>query len=180
VELADGETVPAAETVLAAGVWSAALARRLGLRLPLEAGKGYHLELDLPAPELRTGCVLSERYVAVTPLGDRLRLAGTVELSGINRRLVRRRLEMLREGAAGYLRGVATATARREWCGLRPCTADGLPVVGWAPDLPGLFVATGHAKMGLTHGPVTGRLVSECLLDGSPSLDIRALRADRF
>ncbi len=180
VELAQGERLAAAEVVLAAGVWTRALASQVGLRIPLEAGKGYHLDLQPSGPPLRTACVLSESYVAATPMGPNLRLAGTVEFSGINRRLVGRRLDMLREGAATYLRGVVEAPGRGEWCGLRPCTPDGLPVVGWAARLPGLFVATGHAKMGLTHGPITGRLASECILDGRPSLDITLLRADRF
>jgi D-amino-acid dehydrogenase len=180
VELAGDEKLEAAEVVLAAGVWTRALAWQVGLRIPLEAGKGYHLDLEPSGPRLRTACVLNESFVAATPMGEILRLAGTVEFSGINRCLVRRRLEMLRQGAAAYLRSVGDAPGHSEWCGLRPCTPDGLPVIGWAPQLGGLFVATGHAKMGLTHGPITGRLASECILDGRPSLDITPLRTDRF
>jgi D-amino-acid dehydrogenase len=72
------------------------------------------------------------------------------------------------------------ATPISEWCGLRPCLPDGLPAIGPAPGIPGLFVATGHAMMGLTLGPVTGQLVAECVLDGAPSTDLRAVRVDRF
>ena len=87
---------------------------------------------------------------------------------------------MLRRAAAPYFRGVAEAREREAWCGLRPCIADGLPVIDRAPQLDGLFLATGHAKMGLTHGPGTGKLIAEWLLDGEPSLDFSLLRADRF
>ncbi len=72
------------------------------------------------------------------------------------------------------------ATVKSEWCGLRPCLPDGLPAVGAVPRYPGLFVATGHAMMGLTLGPVTGKLISDCVLDNSLGLDITALRPDRF
>ena len=87
---------------------------------------------------------------------------------------------MLRIAATGYLRGIARTDSLDQWCGLRPCTADGLPVVGWAPAVDRLFIATGHAKMGLTLGPASGKLASECILEGQPSLDIRPLRADRW
>ncbi len=124
--------------------------------------------------------VLAEKHVAVTPMGDVLRLSGTVEFSGINERLVQRRLDMLGEAARIYLRGLGETRTVSEWCGLRPCTADGLPVVGWAPRVGGVFLATGHARMGFALAPVTGLLVSECILDGTPSLDISALDAGRF
>jgi D-amino-acid dehydrogenase len=110
----------------------------------------------------------------------KLRLAGTLEFSGLNHDLSPKRLDMLRIGAASCIPSVVTADIASRWCGLRPCTADGLPVVGWVPGISGLFVATGHAKMGLCLGPITGRLVSECILDGQPSLDIGPLRVDRF
>jgi D-amino-acid dehydrogenase len=180
VELATGERLEADRVVLAAGAWSARLAAGAGVRLPLQAGKGYHLELDSLDPPLRTASILTESYVAVTPLAGSLRLAGTLEFSGINHRLVPRRLDKLRQGALRCLPGVAEATVLSQWCGLRPCLADGLPVVGWAPGISGLFLATGHAKMGLTLGPITGKLVSESLLDGQTSLPIDSLSAHRF
>jgi D-amino-acid dehydrogenase len=109
-----------------------------------------------------------------------LRLAGTLEFSGINDRLVQKRLDMLPTAAARYLEGIETMTRRATWCGMRPCTADGLPVIGWAPRVAGLFVATGHAMMGFALGPIAGRVASECILDGGPSVDVRPLAPDRF
>ncbi len=98
----------------------------------------------------------------------------------MNHRLVSKRLNMLSEGASVFLEGIDEAQTISEWCGLRPCTADGLPVVGWAPNIKGVFVATGHARMGFTLGPVTGKLVSEYILDNEPSIDLSPLRVDRF
>jgi D-amino-acid dehydrogenase len=180
VKTNDGESIEADTVVLAAGIWSSALARHIGLKIPMQPAKGYHLNLEKPDPCTSTACVLMERYVAVTPMGDYLRLAGTLELSGINHRIRENRLAMLRRGANMYLHGIDQADAREQWCGLRPCTADGLPVVDWAPKVGHLFIATGHAMMGFLLGPITGRLVSECILDGKPSLDITRLKADRF
>ena len=178
--LVGGEEIEADDVVLAAGAWSTPLVCDAGVKLPMQAGKGYHLDLVAPDPAPRSGCVLVESSVAVTPMGDKLRLAGTLEFSGLNLHLHRRRVDMLRRAAAPYFRGVAEAREREAWCGLRPCIADGLPVIDRAPQLDGLFLATGHAKMGLTHGPGTGKLIAEWLLDGEPSLDLSLLRADRF
>ena len=180
VRLYSGERIEADTLVLAAGIWSTKLAASLGLDIPMQAGKGYHKNIRKPSPCINVASVLAEKHVAVTPMGDVLRLSGTVEFSGINDRLVRRRLDMLSDAARLYFDGLDQCQTVSEWCGLRPCTADGLPVVGWAPRPAGVFIATGHARMGLTLGPITGRLASECILDGRPSIDITPLRVDRF
>jgi D-amino-acid dehydrogenase len=175
-----GETLPADTLVLAAGVWTSDLARTLGIRVPMQAGKGYHVNLTMPEPCVSTACVLNETFVAVTPMDGGLRLAGTVELSGTNLRLRQQRIDMLSVGARNYLRNIDQARVLSTWCGLRPCTADGLPVIDWAPRVKNVFIASGHAKYGFAYGPVTGRLVSECMLDGRASFDLSPMKADRF
>ena len=178
--LADGRRIEAGRVVLAAGAWTTPLARTIGVRVPMQAGKGYHVNLvDVPHRPSTTS-VLAETFVAVTPLDGGLRLAGTVELAGLNLRMRRERLSMLRLGARAYVRGIDEARDGSVWCGLRPMTGDGLPVVGWAPGIEGVFVATGHAMMGFLLGPLSGKLASEALLDGRMSLDLPELRADRF
>jgi D-amino-acid dehydrogenase len=121
-----------------------------------------------------------ENFIAVTPMEGRLRLAGTVEFSGVNRDLIEPRVKMLSTGAADYLPGVPAADVLGKGCDLRPCTADGLPVLGWAPKIKNLLISTGGAKMGMTLGPALGQLGAELLLDGRSSLDLTSLRADRF
>jgi D-amino-acid dehydrogenase len=165
---------------LAAGSWTSRLARDIGVRVPLQAGKGYHVNLSGLPVRPGTTSVLAETFVAVTPLDGGLRLAGTVELSGLNLRIAPHRLARLSAGARDYLRGIDEARVESTWCGLRPLTPDGLPAIGWAPRARGVFIATGHAMMGFLLGPLTGRLVSEALLDGRLSLDAGAMRADRF
>jgi D-amino-acid dehydrogenase len=179
-ELADGEEVRGDCVVLAAGMWSTQIARAIGVTIPMQAGKGYHLELTQPSPCITRACVLAETYVAMNPTGGVLRLAGTIEFSGINDRMVRKRLDVLKIGAAKYLHDIEDQRIVHEWCGLRPCTADGLPVIGWAPQVADLFIATGHAMMGFALGPVTGRLACEAILDGETSMDLSPLSPGRF
>ncbi len=180
VATAAGERIDADTVVLAAGAWTTRLARRAGVHVPMQPGKGYHLDVSRPDPCPQNACVFGEAFVAATPMGGGLRLAGTMEFSGINDRLDRKRLDLLVTGARQYLAGIDATTPQSQWCGLRPCTPDGLPVVGWAPNVAGVFIATGHARMGLTLGPITGKLASECILDGKPSIDISPLRVQRF
>jgi D-amino-acid dehydrogenase len=180
LELVGDRRIEASRVVLAAGSWTTGLAAAIGIRIPMQPGKGYHMDLVGAPARPSTTSVLAETFVAATPLGDGLRLAGTVELSGLDQRISRDRLERLRTGARSYILGIEEADVASEWCGLRPLTADGLPAIGWAGGVEGVFIATGHAMMGFLLGPLTGKLASEILLDGSPSIDIAPLRADRF
>ena len=109
-----------------------------------------------------------------------VRFAGTLEFSGVNHEIRRPRLEQLTNASSRYLTTMDDPTVRSEWCGLRPCLPDGMPAVGPLSPYSGLFIATGHAMMGLTLGPVTGKLIAECVLDGLASMDITALSPSRF
>jgi D-amino-acid dehydrogenase len=183
VQLMNGDFIEANSVILTAGAYSVPLLRTLGIRFPLQAAKGYHRDCESKpsgAPILNHACVLGENMVFCTPMDGFVRFAGTLELSGANHEIRRPRLEQLTKAAGRYLKTMEDATVRSEWCGLRPCLPDGLPAVGSVSRYPGLFVATGHAMMGLTLGPVTGKLISECVLDGAASTDITALRPDRF
>ena len=178
-----GETVEADDVVVATGAYSAHLLERLGWPLPIQAAKGYHRDRTIAAggtPNLSIACVLAEHSVFCTPMDGFVRFAGTLEFSGVNHVLRRARLEQLTRAADLYLTGVGDGPSRSEWCGLRPCTPDGMPIVGPVPGCDGLYVASGHAMLGLTLGPVTGQLVAGMILDRQPSADIKALRVDRF
>lgn len=179
VRLVAGTDIEGDRLVIAAGVWSSEIARSIGLRVPMQAGKGYHVMITPPPSMPSTSCVLNERHVAVTPMEGTLRLAGTVELSGINHDMVERRIDMLVRSARLYFRELAGTQVVSKWCGLRPCTSDGLPVLG-PTAIDGVFLATGHAKMGFTLGPISGLLLSELILDGAPSIPIEALSPDRY
>ena len=180
-ETGEGE-IGADEYVLAAGASSARLARGLGVRIALQPGKGYSLTLDHPRERPRRPLLLQDVRVAITPMGNRLRFGGTMELgawgSEINpprvRGIVRSAIRHLPAFRAEDFDGI------RPWCGHRPCTPDGLPYVGRLPGFENLTLATGHAMMGLSMSPVTGLLVSEILSGTAPSFPITALRPERY
>lgn len=195
VRLDGGEVVEGQAVVLATGVYSLGLSGAAGLELPIQPAKGYHRDLpvgDGLVQQLKMTMMLGERYVFCTPLGDFLRLAGTLELSGLNHTVVPPRLQNLSDSADRYLRGLENARSQDDWVGLRPVTPDGLPAVGPAPGLPGLWVANGHAMLGLTLGPITGKLLAEWIVTGAPPASGRGqtpvavaeilsgLRPDRF
>lgn len=158
--------------VLAAGAWSGQLLRPLGVRLPLTAERGYHLEFDLDQVEMPVGgpfCPTRYGYY-LTPMAGRLRAAGTVELGGIGAPPSPHRWAMLEAGVRDVLPDLPAPS--RRWMGLRPSMPDSLPVIGAAR--PGLIVAFGHGHLGLTLAPRTARLV-EAALSGAPQGDDAAI-----
>lgn len=184
VRLHDGQTLSGDFVVLAAGAYSAQLANRLGVYLPLQAAKGYHQDRvprEGETPTLTNACMLGETSVFCTPMDGFVRFAGTLEFSGLNHTIRRPRLEQLVRASQRYFTDMSEAKAQSEWCGLRPCLPDGLPAVGpLRKDLPRVLVATGHAMMGVTLGPVTGQLIAEHVANEAPNMDLQALRPDRF
>jgi len=183
VRISDGEVLSAENVVVAAGAYSRSLTRKLGIPLPLQAAKGYHCDRDLAAggtPSLGITFMLGERSVYCTPMGDFLRLAGTLEFSGLNHDIREPRLAQLTKSAREYVKGMEDVEPRSEWCGLRPCLPDGYPAVGPVPAFRGLYLATGHAMLGLTLGPITGQVMAEMVLDAKPSIEMLEFRTDRF
>jgi D-amino-acid dehydrogenase len=174
--------IEADEYVLCAGVWSTDVARDLGLTIPMQAGKGYGLTLRNPG-RLPSRCIiLSEARVTLTPMGSALRVGGTMELAGIDLTINPARVRGIVKAVPRYLPefGPDDFAGVPAWCGLRPCPPDGLPYVGRTARYANLSTATGHAMMGLSLGPITGKLMAEILCGEEPSLDIEALNPDRY
>lgn len=168
VRTAEGD-VEADAVVLATGPFSKELAQRVGARLPVQPGKGYHRDVPIGpngAPPLRVACVLHESSVFCTPMDTVVRFAGTMEFSGLNHVMRPTRLRQLTRAARRAFPDLGTARPVSEWVGLRPMSVDGLPIVGPLGSVEGLTVATGHGMLGLTLGPVTGEMVSRVVLEG--------------
>lgn len=172
--------VKADEVVLAAGSWSPGVARDLGHRLPIQPAKGYSVTVRRPEGVPELPLLLMESKVAVTPMGPHLRFAGTLEMAGLDLSINERRVAAIRRGAAEYLEGTEGLEHVETWRGLRPCTPDGLPIVGRSSRIGNLIFATGHAMIGLSLGPITGQLVADLACGAPPSINIQALRAERF
>jgi D-amino-acid dehydrogenase len=170
------------EVVLATGSYTPALLKMLGDRLLLEAGKGYSVDWhDSPVkPEL--AYILIEARVAVTPINGYVRLAGTMELGGIDLSVNPRRVAGFLKSIENYLPDFQYEKVKSlpVWAGLRPCSPDGLPYIGKDSKYKNLTIAAGHAMIGFTLGPVTGKLVSEIVAGEPTSLDIDQLAVNRY
>jgi len=177
--------VTCSAVVVAAGVWSADLLGRLGVRLPLQSGKGYSFSVDLdPAP--RHALYLGNRRIAVSPIGGTTRLAGTMELSGNNRTLHWRRIVSIANGSRPYLGRWFDHAAelpmriRDPWVGGRPMLPDGLPVIDAVPTVDNTYVATGHGMLGITLAPATGEALARLIIEGRRPEAIEPFRLDRL
>lgn len=181
VQTSQGD-VTADEYVLAGGSWSSGIARGLKINLPLQAGKGYSVTLPHPR-RLPTVCsILTEARVAVTPMGETLRFGGTMEVAGLDRSISEPRVRGILNAVPRYFPEFGPDDFRGSpvWSGLRPCSPDGLPYVGRFRHYANLSVATGHCMMGVSLGPVTGKLMAEILSEETPAIDIRLLNPDRY
>lgn len=168
--------------VLAGGSWSPLAARELGLKLPLQAGKGYSLTLPRPRQLPSICAIFTEARVAVTPMGSALRFGGTMGIAGLSQEVNSRRVQGIVKAVPKYYPEFREAdfAGLQPWCGLRPCSPDGLPYLGRTQRHPNLVVATGHAMMGLSLGPITGRLVAELLAGETPAIDLALLAPERY
>ena len=172
--------VRAGTVVVAAGAWSGPMSRWLGRAIPLQGGKGYMIDVSNEERRpLKRPLMLQEARIAVTPLEGRLRLSGTMQFAGLDESIEPARVAAIRRESMRMLPGWKGATTFRIWSGLRPCTPDGLPMVGWLREDMSVALATGHAMLGLTLAPITGKLVAD-LLEGSDREELARLRPDRF
>ncbi len=168
------------ELVLAAGAWSPALARPLHLSLPVQPAKGYSISLPRPAEFGEHPVMLGEAKVGVTPMGDQLRLAGTLELAGLDLRVNARRVRAIERAAQIFLPSLPPSEPVEIWRGLRPLTPDDLPIIGRPAGMPGLVLATGHGMKGMSQGPITGELVAQLLSGEPPAIDLAPFSPNRF
>ncbi|HRE29471.1 MAG TPA: FAD-dependent oxidoreductase, partial [Anaerolineales bacterium] len=152
--------------------------RDLGLSLPVQPARGYSLTARAPRVMPRQALLLGERRVAVTPLGDRLRITGRLELSGLDTTPSARHLAGIERAVRAYIVLDEPLSVEATWAGLRPTTPDGVPLIGVSPRHANLIVATGHAMLGLSLGPGTGQVVAELANGRSPSIDLRRFSLD--
>ena len=178
----DAGTIPADRAVIAAGIRSTPLAERLGLKVPMESERGYHVEIDGLDAGPAIPVMIQDRKVAITRMAKGLRVAGQVELAGVEAAPNWHRAEVLKTHLLGVFPSLAPAIrdgAARMWLGHRPSTPDGRPVIGRSPHAD-VFVAYGHGHIGLASGPKTGRIVGDLLLGRTPEIPIDGFAPDRF
>ncbi len=168
------------EVVLAAGAWTPELTRGLGLRVPVEAAKGYSITVERPEGHPDLPLALVEGKSFVTPMGSRLRFGGTLELAGLDMRMNQRRVDALARTVRSYLPGLPRTPTVEIWRGLRPLTPDDLPILGRPAGTSGLILATGHGMSGISQGPISGELVAQLASGEKPEIDLAPFSPDRF
>ncbi|MDH5824412.1 FAD-dependent oxidoreductase [Luteimonas sp. RD2P54] len=168
------------DLLLATGAWSPKLARGLGLRVPVQPGKGYSITYSRPALVPKRPLVLRERSVCVTAWDSGYRLGSTMEFSGYDSSLNRRRLAALERGAREYLREPVGPSVEEKWYGWRPLSCDDLPIIGRARGHRRAWLATGHGMLGVSMSAATGQLIAELMCGRPPHIDPAPYDPARF
>lgn len=168
------------EYVLATGSWSGVMGKKFDLNIPMQAGKGYSFLLNDVKKNLRIPSILLEARVAVTPMGNSLRFGGTMEIGGINHDINKNRVRGIVDSIPKYFPEMKVEFPSKIWHGLRPCSPDGLPLIGRTIAPENMVVATGHSMMGMSLGPATGKVVSDVVNGLKPEVDITLFSPGRF
>lgn len=170
------------ELVLAAGSWLPAVAKMMGVKLLLQPGKGYSYTYDHVEKNIRYPAILIEGRCAMTPWGHQLRIGGTMEISGINEKILPKRMKGIYDSVKSFYPDlqIDLPPTDKIWHGLRPVTPDGLPYIGRTKNLENVVIAGGHAMVGVSLAPGTGKLVSEIIKRKNTAIDMSAFRVERF
>ncbi len=170
------------EIILAGGCWSADLARELKIRLLIEPAKGYSITFKRPAAWPSIPFMMSEAKIALTPMKDTIRFAGTLELAGFDLSINKRRLKAILKAVPAYFPDIDPGTLEliEIWRGLRPCSPDDLPYLGRPRRYDNVIIAAGHGMMGISLAPISGKIVSQLSAGQTPAIDLTALRIERF
>ena len=172
--------VPARHVLLCGGAWSPSIAASLGLKVPVQPGKGYSITYDRPSQSPAVPLVLRERSICVTAWGSGYRLGSTMEFSGYDTCLNRTRLDALVRGAREYLHEAHGPNVQEEWYGWRPMTHDDLPIIGPASRVSNLWFATGHGMLGMSMSVATGQCLADLMLGRKPAISMAAFAPSRF
>ena len=175
----ENDSLSAERLVIAAGAWSGALVKCLGLRVLLAAERGYHLMVPGNRVRLNGPVTLSDRNVVITPMEHGIRITGMAEFARIDSPPNVDRARRMLAQAEGYLLGLDLANAKW-WMGPRPSTPDSLPVIGPCPGAPGILLAFGHGHMGLAFAAITGRLIAALAGGRAPEIDLAPYAPTRF
>lgn len=174
-----GETLVCDDVVIATGVWSKPLAQKLGLDVPLESERGYHIELLEPNIMPRSAVMIASGKFVVTPMEGRIRLAGVVEFGGLEAPASRAPFKLLMRNIKAAMPTLDWKDSR-EWMGHRPAPADSIPVIGPVPKIAGAWLGFGHHHIGLTGGPKTGRLLAQMISGQKSNFDLAPYAPIRF
>jgi D-amino-acid dehydrogenase len=172
--------IKAKQVIMATGSWSKSMAKMLRLRVPILGGKGYAMIVPPLAKQPKYPMMLVEKKIAITPRQNSLRIAGTLELVDQDFSITQRRVENIKAGAREFLDLPQELEVQELWAGLRPCTPDGVPLIGYHKNIKNLVLAVGHQMLGLQSGAGTGLLVADLVEGKKPFVDMNVLDVNRF
>ena len=170
------------QIILAPGSWLPALTKMMGIKLLLQPGKGYSYTYEHVEKNIKYPAILVDGRCAITPWGQALRIGGTMELSGINNKVMLSRMQGIYNSAKDFYPGLKIdfPPTDKIWNGLRPVTPDGLPYIGKVPNTDNVIIAGGHAMLGISLGTGTGKLVTEIMSNKNASVKLLAFSPTRF
>ncbi len=182
VKSSDGRIWNADYVVICAGSFSPDLARLLNTNMPIQAGKGYSITLDNPKVKPEICAIFAEAKVTMTPFDRQLRFAGTMEITGNDVSVTQSKLRGLKKTVCEYFPDYTLADLEgfKTWVGLRPCSPDGLPYVGVFSEAKNAYASTGHAMMGVSLGPVSGRIIADLISRGASELSHPLMDPNRY
>jgi len=168
--------------LIAGGAWSPAIAKLAGLKIPLMPGKGYSFMVHDPVKKMTIPSILCEAKVAITPMNGSIRFGGTMEIGKINDKVNMNRVKGIVESVPKYFPDFKLSVPEKKdiWFGFRPCSPDGLPYIGLSKKYKNLAIATGHAMIGLSLAPATGKLIADAFNGDKPSVDTGLFAPGRF
>ncbi len=175
----DNETVDCDSVILATGVWSGPLMQKLGIRVPLESERGYHMEFFNPSIVPAAPLMISSGKFVITPMEGRIRAAGVLEFGGLDLPASKAPFELL-ERAVRKTFPTLTFDRFETWMGHRPATSDSIPLIGEVSGSRGVYAGFGHHHVGLTGGPKTGRILAQLASGQKPNLDLASYSPMRF
>ena len=176
------EEYEADEYIVCSGSWSQEIVKALQINLPVQAGKGYHLHIPTVRLQLKTPSIVCEAKVAMTPMLNDLRISGTMEFAGLDLSINKNRVEGIKNSVEKYFKKFDRNLFEglTPWAGLRPVSPDGLPYIGRNKKFSNLSFNTGHAMMGLSLAPISGKMISDVITKGTCEMNIDLLSPDRF
>ncbi|WP_026573842.1 NAD(P)/FAD-dependent oxidoreductase [Bacillus sp. UNC438CL73TsuS30] len=174
------EKIEADQFLFTSGVWANQLIKKIGYHFPMTAGKGYSITITSPNITLNHPLYLGDSKTGVTPYNNNIRIAGTMELSGLNVNIDERRVQGLRNSVSKYLKTPIKGEKEVVWTGMRPMTPDGLPILGPIPEISNSFIAAGHAMNGVSMSLATGWIMSQLINEGRTDIDINSFSLNRF
>lgn len=179
--LTDQGKIETDKVILCGGSWSGELADLLGFTLPMMGGKGYSF-LQENKPEIMQSSILTEMKVAVSPYGRQIRFGGTMEIAGTNQNINLTRVKGIYESINRYYPEFEAKfpAENKIWKGLRPCSPDGLPYIGFAPGYSNVMVNSGHSMMGISLAPASGKIISELHQQKDTSLELTGFEVGRY